>query len=119
LSGRLRENGAAGAVIDGAFYTTISDSEICGNGRGATAGEYPGILVTAGTSQFMIQGNYCGNFGSAYLAQGSAVYIAVGASTDFMVLGNASVQPAGGATAFYNGSTASSSTYVVTNNLAS
>ena len=106
VGGRLRENAQSGAIIqNGATEVAIQSSEITANGRGSTAGTYFGIIAGANVSNFQITDNTIGNFGSAFTAQGTGIYLSSGTSNNIVVTNNISVSPAGGGVAIQNFST--------------
>lgn len=85
---RVYNSGADGILIEpGSKNVTIKDSTITGNSRGAPR-RYYGINVAAGVSDFQIMGNMIGQADGFGNHQAYGVYIAPGATDNYMIVGN-------------------------------
>ncbi|NML07824.1 right-handed parallel beta-helix repeat-containing protein [Sphingomonas sp. G-3-2-10] len=85
---RIYNNGGDGILVEpGARNLTIKDSTITGNSRGAPRRHY-GINVSAGVSDFQILGNMIGTADGFANTQAYGIYIAPGASDNYMIVAN-------------------------------
>ncbi|RYD63870.1 MAG: hypothetical protein EOP58_10650 [Sphingomonadales bacterium] len=85
---RIYNSGADGILVEpGARNLTIKDSTITGNSRTAPR-QHHGINIAAGVSDFQIMGNMIGTADGFRDTQGYGVYIAPGASDNYMIVAN-------------------------------
>lgn len=84
---RSLNNQKHGLRLSGGLNVHIKDGQFAGNG-GLASNTYDGILVIAGTTDFMITGNRSGAFAGFTNIQRYGINIASGASDSYIVTGN-------------------------------
>lgn len=84
--GRIRENAGNGWRHTGGTRCTMNGTSIASNSRGST-NTWDGVYIGANVSGWKIQNCTIGNFASAFNDQAHGIYIAVGASENFIING--------------------------------
>jgi hypothetical protein len=116
--GKVRESGTYGIELRDGSNIRFNGASIAANSRlHASPGNYPGVQVSAGVSNFMFVSNNIGNFASGTFNQGDGIVIASGASDNFIIVGNNLLNAGSGKTGIVNG--ASGTNACVRSNLGS